>query len=138
MIELFLPVIPPKTTSQQKRLVVVKDKPRFFHNKKHQEAESDLLTLMKPYSPSKPLSGALQVVVTLTYPWRKSEPMKHRLLGKKPMTSKPDCDNVVKLINDCMTKLLFFGDDAQIYSLFIQKYWGDKPGIFIRIQETLS
>lgn len=47
---------------------------------------------------------------------------------------KPDLDNSVKLLQDCMTSLGFWEDDRFIVSLIVEKFWTDIPGIFIQIE----
>ena len=51
------------------------------------------------------------------------------------MTNKPDTDNLVKLLKDCMTKVGFWKDDAQVTRDIVEKFWADIPGIYIRIKE---
>ena len=49
-------------------------------------------------------------------------------------TTKPDTDNLQKLLKDVMTKLGFWRDDALVASEVIEKFWADVPGIFIRVE----
>lgn len=137
-IEFHLPIIPPKTTSQQKRMAVVRGKPMFFKNKKGAEAEHDYLVLLAPYRPAKPLEGAISLSVVVTWPWRASEPKKRKALGRVPHTVKPDCSNWVKQLEDCLVKMGFLGDDSQVASLMVSKWWGDNPGIDVMMQEILE
>lgn len=48
--------------------------------------------------------------------------------------TKPDLDNSVKLLQDCMTKLGFWQDDRFVVSLITEKFWAQVPGIYIRIE----
>ena len=51
--------------------------------------------------------------------------------------SKPDCDNALKPIADCLTVLRFWHDDAQVVSMKLTKLYEDPatgPGALIRIQ----
>ena len=48
--------------------------------------------------------------------------------------TKPDLDNSVKLLQDCMTSLGFWEDDRFIVSLIVEKFWSDIPVIFIQIE----
>ena len=50
------------------------------------------------------------------------------------LTSKPDTDNLVKLLKDVMTELHFWKDDAQVASEVIEKYWADLPGIYVKVE----
>ncbi len=134
MITFHLPINPPKATSQTKRLVMLGGKPRFFAKKSHQQAENDLLTLCQPYAPDAPLKGPLALSVKFVFPWRKSETKTNRARGILPCDTRPDCDNLVKLVADVLTKLRFYDDDGQIADLHVLKGWGDKVGISVSLQ----
>ena len=49
--------------------------------------------------------------------------------------TKPDTDNLQKLLKDCMTAAGFWKDDALVAEEMAGKYWADPPGIYIRIEE---
>jgi Holliday junction resolvase RusA-like endonuclease len=132
-ISFHLPISPPKATSQTKRLVMSFGKPRFFPTKAHQTAERELLALCAPYAPARPLRGPLRLAVTFVFPWRTAEPKKRRALGKAYCDTRPDLDNMVKLVADVLTKKGFYEDDGQISVLHIAKFWGDQIGISVDI-----
>ena len=51
-------------------------------------------------------------------------------------TTKPDCDHIVKLLQDQLADLDFFKvGDQQVVDLTVRKIWTDKPRIMIEIQE---
>ena len=50
-------------------------------------------------------------------------------------TTKPDTDNLNKLLKDEMTVAGFWADDALVASEIIEKFWADTPGIFINVEE---
>ncbi len=135
MIQFRLDIVPPKTTSQTKRLVMVAGKPRFFPKREHQEAENDLLLLCRKHAPSEPLRGPLSLSVAFVWPWRSGEPLKHRKFGTIPHDRRPDLDNCVKLICDILTKLCFWTDDGQISELHVRKFWGDRPSITVCVDQ---
>lgn len=135
MISFHLPIVPPKATSQTKRLVMVGGKPRFFPKKEHAAAEHDLLTLCKQFTPPAPLAGPLSLKVDFVFPWRKSETKRRMAMAKLPNDARPDCDNLVKLIGDVLTKLQFYRDDGQVADLHVTKSWGDKVGISVTISQ---
>lgn len=136
MIAFHLPIVPPKATSQGagKRIVVVKGKPLFFKNAKAQSAENDLTLLCSRHVPAKPMEGPLSLSIDFVFPWRASEPKKRIVLGRVPHTSKPDCSNLVKMIEDCLTKLGFWKDDSQVADLHVSKAWGAAVGIYVAIR----
>ena len=135
MISFHIPIVPPKATSQTKRLVIANGKPRFFSKKAHQRAENDLLLMCAAHRPQSPLFGPLRLEVHFVFPWRKTEIKANRKNGWMPCHTRPDCDNLVKLVADVLTRLHFYGDDGQIADLRVTKAWGDVVGISVRIEE---
>jgi Holliday junction resolvase RusA-like endonuclease len=136
MISFFLSIVPSKATSQGagKRMSVINGRPMFFKNKKAAGAEKDLTVLCSEHAPSQPLQGPITLHVDFCFPWRTSEPLKRRRLGRVPMTKKPDCSNLIKQIEDVMTKLRFWEDDGQVVDLRVTKGWGDRVGIAVRVE----
>jgi Holliday junction resolvase RusA-like endonuclease len=49
-------------------------------------------------------------------------------------TTKPDTDNLQKLLKDCMTDLGYWTDDALVASEITEKFWAEMPGIYIAIE----
>lgn len=72
-----------------------------------------------------PLS--LRVVIGLARP--KSRPKRHT----KP-TTKPDCDNVLKGLQDAMESIVYEADQ-QIVAVSVRKQYSDVPGVIITIHE---
>jgi Holliday junction resolvase RusA-like endonuclease len=133
-IEFHLPIVPPKATSQTKRLVIIKGKPMFFHKKEHQIAENDLTLLCSKHVPEQPIAGPVHLGVHFYFPWRKSE--KKSVIARcfAWHTSRPDLSNMIKLIEDVLTRLGFWNDDSQIAQLIVTKHWAKTPGIDITIK----
>lgn len=50
-----------------------------------------------------------------------------------PRTTKPDTDNLDKILKDCMTRCGFWWDDAQVTEEHIGKYWSSTPGVWVRV-----
>lgn len=140
MIEFVLHCEPPKHTAQGSSTILKNFKTgKFFigkkANSKATQAKTELLWLLMPHRPQKPLEGALKLQIDLFYSWRKSEPKKNREKGVLPMYVKPDLDNWCKQFNDCLTRLAFYHDDAQISDLHITKQWSDEPKIVVKIND---
>ena len=133
----FIKCIPPKSTHQASvRIMKRKDGTQFvgkFANSKGKKTQNELMMLLKEHAPNTPMEGAVSVSISWTYPWRKSEPKKHKMHGYKPCDTRPDIDNLCKMLFDCMTRVGFWNDDSQITSLSFKKGWGDNPGIGIEI-----
>lgn len=135
-MKFFIPCIPPKATSQGsgKRIMQTKNGPVFFKNKKAKEAELSLTDLLMPHQPETPFEGPLELRVVFQWPWLKSMPK--RVTENHPSVwydKRPDCSNIVKMIEDMMTRLRFWTDDSQVSRLIVEKQLGDNPGISIEI-----
>lgn len=136
MIAFHLPIVPPKATSQGagKRIVVKDGRPMFFKNSKAQSAENDLTLLCSRHAPRDPLEGPLSLSIDFVFPWRASESKRRIAQGRAPHTVKPDCSNLVKILEDCLTKLGFWKDDSQVSDLHVSKAWGKAVGIYVAIR----
>jgi Holliday junction resolvase RusA-like endonuclease len=54
-------------------------------------------------------------------------------------TTKPDTDNMIKLVKDCMTRLGFWYDDAQVCRELVEKFFSrDVEGIYIELDTMES
>lgn len=139
MIEICLKCNPPKTTAQASNRILKTKSGRYFIGKmqssKAKQTESDLVNLLYPYVPAEPLKGALKVEIKWVYVWTASEPKKNKINGFKYCDTRPDADNICKLLFDTMTRLSFWKDDSQISVLNFQKMWADEPKIIINIEQ---
>lgn len=128
MIEFFMPMIPPTTTHQQKQVTVRNGKPIFYEPAGLQSARSKLTANLGKHVPEIKLTGAVQLVTKWCFP----------ITGKHAdgeyKTTKPDTDNLQKLLKDCMTDLGFWTDDALVASEITEKFWAKIPGIYIRVE----
>ena len=131
-----LAILPPKATHQGSAMILRRRDGTPFVGRAAgsagAKAKKNLLNLLCSHSPPKPFTGATKVEVVLVFPWRKSEAKKRRRLGIIPMTTKPDLDNLSKMILDSMAEANWFeGGDQQVYDLTLRKWWGDEVGITI-------
>jgi len=133
MPSFFIDCNPPKSTSQQKGVMVMGGKPRHFKKKAVREAERDLLSLLAPHRVLSPMEGPLVLSVLWVYPWRSAEPKKNRAAGFLPSDKRPDTDNLIKMLKDCLGRHLFWIDDSQVSFEQMVKGWGDRPGIGVSI-----
>lgn len=127
-IEFFLPMIPPRTTYQEKKLTVLNGKPMIYEPHNVRDAREKLTAHLARFAPEKPLEGALRLTVKWLFPKSKT----HK--DGEYKTTRPDVDNLVKMLADCMTDLGFWRDDAQIASEIIEKFYADRTGIYIKIE----
>ena len=49
--------------------------------------------------------------------------------------TKPDTDNLIKMLKDEMTKAGFWKDDALVASEIVEKFWAETPGIYVEVEE---
>lgn len=139
-IAFHIPCVPPKSTHQQNvRIFRRGSKPFIGKSKtnKAAQAEASLIALLKPHAPLAAMQGALRLSVRWTYPYRKSEPKKNRL-ADLPCTTRPDCDNLTKGLQDIMSTLGFWNDDAQVAQLHFSKWWGEAPGIQVTVTQLTT
>lgn len=127
MIRFFLPMIPPTTTHQQKQVRVVKGKPVFYEPTELKAARAKLMAHLGQHVPDHRIDGGVHLTVKWLFPKGKHQDGEYKL-------TKPDTDNLNKLLKDCMTDLKFWEDDALVASELIQKFWAETPGIFIQIE----
>jgi len=93
------------------------------------------LYIMEHYT--KQLEGALQMTVKAYFqiPESKSKKVKGLMRnGTIRPTSKPDWDNVGKIISDALNGLAYH-DDSQIVDAHVEKWYSDAPRVEVYIQE---
>lgn len=135
MIEFFMPIIPPETTAQQKKVNIVYDKkkgkniPVFYEPTDLSAARSKLMAHLAKHVPDKKMTGPVRLITKWCFPI-----INGHQDGEYKYT-KPDNGNMNKLLEDCMEDLGFYKNDAQIASLIVEKFWAKIPGIYIRIEE---
>lgn len=126
----FLPIIPPTVTQQQHRVrKSVNGKIYFYDNPALKDAKQKLEAYLAKYKPPDPISNKpIRLMVKWLFPRGKHEDGEYRI-------TKPDTDNLQKMLKDCMTRLGFWKDDALVASEIIEKFWAEQPGIYVRIEE---
>lgn len=130
-IEFFVPLreIDDTTLQEQKTGVNRKTmKPYKYDTDAIKNLRQNYLSWFGPHAPEQPIEGPASLMVVWQYPRGD-----HR--QGEPKTSKPDTDNMVKLLKDQMTKLRFWEDDAQVYREQLVKIYADPCGIYVKINE---
>lgn len=127
MIQCFLPMIPPTITAQEKGINFSARK--VYTKSEVKDAENKFAAHLAAFIPDQPLDGPLKLQVIWSFP----------ITGKhfdgEWKTTRPDTDNLIKLLKDVLSRLRFWKDDAQIALEISEKHYADLPGIFIRISE---
>lgn len=122
----FLSMIPPSVTQQEHRVGKRKDGSIYFYEDRElKEARMDLRKRLAAVDHST-IDGPVRLLVKWLFPKGKHENGTYK-------TTKPDTDNLNKMLKDEMTKTGFWFDDAQVASEIIEKFWADVPGIYIEV-----
>ena len=130
MSHIFLQMIPPTITQQMHRIGVTKTGSVYTYEQQElKEARSDLRARLSKHAPAEPMVGPVKLHVIWCFP------LKGKHKDGEWKTSKPDTDNLNKMLKDVMTDLHWWKDDAQVVLEIIEKHWSDKPGIFIEWEE---
>ena len=128
MTEFFMAMIPPTKTHQQKKVSVINGKPVFYEPAELKTVRVKLQGHLSQHVPEQKYTGAVRLITKWCFP----------ITGKHQdgewKTTKPDTDNMVKLLKDCMTTLGYWTDDALVASEIIEKFYSEVPGIYIYIE----
>ena len=126
--QFFMAMIPPTVTAQEHQVTVRKGKPVFYDTPEIKNAKDKLMAHLAQHRPSEPYAVGIRLIVKWLFPKGRHKNGEYRI-------TKPDTDNLQKLLKDCMTKTGFWKDDALVASEIVEKVWSDISGIYIRIEE---
>lgn len=130
IVSFSLDIDPPTATHQEKRVSFAGGRPHFYEDGRLRAARSLLMSALAAHVPPDPLDGPLQ----LTTVWRYATKRSHK--DGEYRSTKPDTDNIAKLLKDCMTRSGYWQDDAQVADERIIKTWTRaEPGISIEIRQ---
>lgn len=124
-----MPMQPPTVTHQEKAIHVVNGKPVAYEPAELKAARSKLKAHLARHVPAEMYTGAVRLVTKWCFP------ITGRHTDGEYRTTKPDTDNLQKLLKDVMTDLGFWKDDALVASEITEKFWARVPGIYIAIEE---
>lgn len=119
--------IPPKSTFQQR------DK-NFHKTANARLAMAQWQAILEKYKPEKPFMGALSFRMVITWPHTRETEKQNEGLPV-PKTTRPDGVNILKGIEDIMTRLGFWIDDNQLSIETVERWHGDLPGTYFCIEE---
>ena len=128
MTQFVMPMIPPTITQQEHKVAVIKGKPVIYDSPKLKEARAKLTANLAKHKPQKRYESGVRLITKWCFPRGRHSDGEYRI-------TKPDTDNLQKLLKDCMTACGFWKDDALVASEIIEKFWAQVPGIFIHIEE---
>lgn len=129
MTEFFMPMKKvPTCTHQEKQVRVVHGKPVFYEPQELKNARMLLKDHLARHVPEQAYDGAVRLVTKWCFPITGN----HK--NGEYRISRPDTDNLQKLLKDVMTELCFWKDDAQVACEITEKFWAAIPGIYIKIE----
>lgn len=108
---------PPTATAQQKQVRVVSGRPMFYDKPKIKEAKMELYYRLKSYAPLNPIDKPICLVVKWVFL------TKDKKRHGKLRTTRPDLDNLQKLLQDVLTDSGFWVDDSYIAELWCSKWY---------------
>ncbi len=128
-LEFFMPMIPPTVTHQEHKVSVRNGKPVFYEPQELKDARSKLTAYLSKHSPKEPYNQAVRLITKWCFP------VSGKHTDGEYRVTKPDTDNLQKLLKDCMSAANFWKDDAIVASEITEKFWAKIPGIYIRVEE---
>ena len=136
-ISFTIPIVP---VGQRRARACVRGRHAAVYKDKVQElAENVLMTCLAACRPKEPLRGSLRLTIRAFLPVPASKPKRWKaqaLNGFIGPTTKPDLDNMVKHLCDCLTQMRFFEDDRQIVQLDAVKMYSAEPRWEVEITEV--
>lgn len=125
--EFFMPMIPPTVTHQEKQVAVRNGKPVFYEPPKLKEARAKLTAYLMKHIPEQPYTSGIRLIVKWCFPQGRHHNGEYKI-------TKPDTDNLNKLLKDCMTHCGFWKDDALVASEICEKFWAETSGIYVKVE----
>lgn len=125
-MQFFIKMIPPTITAQEHRI----GRYGVYKSPEQKQAYVKLRDAIAPYAPGAPIDHACQLIVKWCFPLNKS----HKTDGEYKYT-KPDTDNLNKMLKDILEELGFYTNDSRVASEVIEKFWSAVPGIYISLEE---
>ena len=120
----------PSGTAQQKGVRIVHGKPMFYEKSEVKTARQLFTLELKHHAPKVPSDKPIKLIV-----WFAFDTKNKKLWGQYKPT-RPDTDNSLKLLKDCMSGL-FFKDDSQVVEETVIKTYAEKATIMIKWEEIL-
>lgn len=129
MMSFYLKMKPPTITAQEHKVGVKNGKPYLYDPPELKEAKSMIMAHLNKYKRFEPYDEPVILFVIWLF-------QSDRHKNGEWKATKPDTDNLQKLLKDCMTQTGFWKDDALVVRETVEKRWVDMkhaPGIQISI-----
>lgn len=128
-MDFFITMDPPTVTHQEHKVSMRNGKVVFYDPPELKAARTKLTSHLVKHRPEAPYTTGVRLLVKWCFPHG------HRHKDGEYRITRPDTDNLQKLLKDCMTVAGFWKDDALVASEIVEKFWAEIPGIYIRIEE---
>ena len=126
--EFFMATNPPTVTYQEHKVTMKSGKPVFYEPEEVKAARTKLKAHLGKHKPKQGYDGAIRLTVKWCFPRGRHKDGEYRI-------TKPDTDNLQKMLKDIMTAVGYWKDDCLVASEITEKFWAEIPGIYIRIEE---
>ncbi len=93
--------------------------------------KEDFLALASEFKPESPMEGALKFEVEFMMPIPKS---KRKTKAGDPHISRPDIDNLTKLVMDALQGT-FYKEDSNISNLTSKKFYSNETGVRVNVSK---
>lgn len=129
LVSCIIPGEPSTITAQQKGVLVRGGRPMFFTKAKVKAAQDALTVQLRRHAPRQPIDYPVLFKIKFVFGRTKSRPFEN-VHGKRP-----DLDNLVKGVLDCLQPAGWLTDDALIDALAVVKCRSDEPRLEIEMRE---
>ena len=119
----------PKATAQQKGVSFKENKPIFYTKSKVRAAREQFMSELIKNKPKAPSEKPIRLMVIFYFD------VKDKSKWGKVKPTRPDTENYLKLLKDCMIGM-FFKDDSQVVDERTKKYYAEKATIYISWEEV--
>ncbi len=130
-IESFMVMDPPTCTHQEKQVAVIKGNPVFYDPPEVNAARLKLTGYLAEHKPEKRYECGGRLRVKWCFPKGGHGNGEYRI-------TKPDTDNLQKLLKDCMTAVGFWKDDALVASEIVEKFWAEEGSSMVRQELSIQ
>ena len=125
-LSFFMPMLPPTATAQEHQAVVKNGRVVFYDPPEVKAARVKLQAYLAKHKPKDLITGPIELTTIWCFQKKNHKHGEWRI-------TRPDTDNLQKLLKDCMTHVGFWKDDAQVCREIVEKHWADNPGIYIKV-----
>jgi len=123
IVNIRVPIDPPPTHQSALRVLKRKDGGMFIGKMKSSPAvkwKNAFELLLQATKPKVPMDGVLRASINFGYPLLK----KHKTCPMvEAKITRPDCDNLVKSVLDCLVNTGYIVDDSNVAHLSVSKYY---------------